>query len=169
MNSSLLVIIYLPFHMHYHVKNIFKHVFFDMHDIQILAKKISFLIRKLSKNNSLYPIVGNTKTRKLLFGGLKPHIMPLYCKTTSYNSSLMIPAVQHSFQLLQISPFYICDRLTKNLQWKSKKDILPPFVKVKALLFSINYGHANFPCVFQQKIISYIGKLLKIHIKATFI
>jgi hypothetical protein len=34
-----------------------------------------------------------------------------------------------------------------------KKKALPPFVSVNALLFSIQYGHANFPCVLQPETI----------------
>jgi len=39
-----------------------------------------------------------------------------------------------------------------------KKKVLPSFIKVKFLLFSIQYGHANFPCVLHPKNISYTGK-----------
>jgi len=35
-----------------------------------------------------------------------------------------------------------------------KKEALPPFVSMNALLFSIQYGHASFPCVLQPEIIS---------------
>jgi len=34
-----------------------------------------------------------------------------------------------------------------------KKDDLPPFVSVNALLFSIQYGHASFTCVLQPETI----------------
>jgi hypothetical protein len=34
-----------------------------------------------------------------------------------------------------------------------KKEALPPFVSVNALLFSIQYGHARFPCVLQPETI----------------
>jgi hypothetical protein len=46
-----------------------------------------------------------------------------------------------------------------------KKNDLPSFVKVKALLFFIQYGHANFIWVLQQKIILYVEKSLIVHIK----
>ena len=34
-----------------------------------------------------------------------------------------------------------------------KKEALPLFVSVNALLFSIQYGHASFPCVLQPETI----------------
>jgi hypothetical protein len=34
-----------------------------------------------------------------------------------------------------------------------KKEALPLFVNVNALLFSMQYGHASFPCVLQAKTI----------------
>jgi hypothetical protein len=34
-----------------------------------------------------------------------------------------------------------------------KKEAFPSFVSVNALLFSIQYGHASFPCVFQPETI----------------
>jgi hypothetical protein len=34
-----------------------------------------------------------------------------------------------------------------------KKKVLPPFVSVNALLFSMQYGHASFPCVLQSETI----------------
>jgi hypothetical protein len=63
--------------------------------------------------------------------------------------------VQHLFQLyLQRSPlffFYNYDWLAKPSIAIKKKDILPPFVKVKALLFSIQYRHANLHACSSQK------------------
>jgi hypothetical protein len=50
-----------------------------------------------------------------------------------------------------------------------KKDVLPPFVIVKALLFSIQYEHANFSCVIQLEIVPYTGKSLIVDIKVAFI
>jgi len=35
-----------------------------------------------------------------------------------------------------------------------KKEALPPFVSVNVLLFSMQYGHASFPCVLQPERIS---------------
>jgi hypothetical protein len=40
--------------------------FFDMHDVKVMAEQIGLPIRKLPKDTSLYPIMGQTKTRKLL-------------------------------------------------------------------------------------------------------
>jgi hypothetical protein len=37
-----------------------------MHDIKVMAEEIGLPIRKLLKDTSLYPIMGQTKTRKLL-------------------------------------------------------------------------------------------------------
>jgi hypothetical protein len=36
-----------------------------------MVEEIGFPIKKLPKNTSLYPIVGQTKTRKLLLIGMK--------------------------------------------------------------------------------------------------
>ena len=62
---------FFPFHVYNRVENIFKHIFFNMHDIKVMAEKIGFPIRKLLENSLLYPIMGQTKTRKLLLIGLK--------------------------------------------------------------------------------------------------
>jgi hypothetical protein len=35
-----------------------------------------------------------------------------------------------------------------------KKKVLPPFGSVNALLFSMQYGHASFPCMLQPESIS---------------
>ena len=70
---SLYIVICLSFHVHNRVKNIFKHVLFNVHDIKIMTKEISLPIRKLSKNTLLYPIMVHTKTMKLMFTGLKTH------------------------------------------------------------------------------------------------
>jgi hypothetical protein len=48
------------------VENVFKHVLFNVHDVKVMAEKIGLPIRKLSKYISLLPIMGQTKTRKLL-------------------------------------------------------------------------------------------------------
>jgi len=37
-----------------------------VHDVKVMAEEIGLPIRKLPKNTSLYPIMGKTKTRKLL-------------------------------------------------------------------------------------------------------
>jgi hypothetical protein len=37
-----------------------------MHDVKVMAEKIGLPIRKLPKDTSLHPIMGQTKTMKLL-------------------------------------------------------------------------------------------------------
>jgi hypothetical protein len=37
-----------------------------VHDVKVMAEKIGLPIRKLLKDTSLYPIMGQTKTRKLM-------------------------------------------------------------------------------------------------------
>jgi hypothetical protein len=64
-HSILVVVLCLPFHVHNPVENVFKHVFFNVHENKVM-EKISFSIRKILENTLLYPIVGQTKTRKLL-------------------------------------------------------------------------------------------------------
>jgi len=65
--------------------------------------------------------------------------------------------VQHPFQLFQqrnhLCSFYTCDSATRNDGDSKKKEALPPFVSVDALLFSIQYGHASFSCVLQPETI----------------
>jgi hypothetical protein len=50
-----------------------------------------------------------------------------------------------------------------------KKDVLPSFVNVKALLFSLQYEHVRFSCMLQPETIPYAGKSLIVHIKFAFI
>jgi len=42
-----------------------------MHDIKVMMKKIDLPIRKLLENTFFYPIMGQTKIRKLMLIGLK--------------------------------------------------------------------------------------------------
>jgi hypothetical protein len=44
-HSNLDVILCLPFHIHNHVENIFKHVFFNVHDFKVMTEEISLPIR----------------------------------------------------------------------------------------------------------------------------
>ena len=53
------------------LKNISKHVFFNMHDFKVMAEEIGLPIRKLRENTTLYSIMGQTKTRNLLLIELK--------------------------------------------------------------------------------------------------
>jgi hypothetical protein len=64
--SSLDVVLCLPLHIHDGVENVLKHVLFYVHDVKVMLEEIGLPIRKLPKNTSLYPIVGQTKTRNLL-------------------------------------------------------------------------------------------------------
>ena len=71
----------------HHVENIIKHVLFYMHNIKVIVEKIGLPIRKLLENILLYPIVGQTKTNKLLFIRLETKHNAPYSDTTSYNFS----------------------------------------------------------------------------------
>jgi len=42
-----------------------------MLDVKVMAEEIGLRIKKLPKNTSLYPVVGQTKTKKLLLTELK--------------------------------------------------------------------------------------------------
>jgi hypothetical protein len=64
--SSLDVVLCLPLHIHDGVENVLKHVLFYVHDIKVMVEEIGLPIKKLPKDTSLYPIVGQTKTKKLL-------------------------------------------------------------------------------------------------------
>ena len=61
----------LPLHIHDGVENVLKHVLFNVHDVKVMAEQIGLPIRKLPKDTSLYLIMGQTKTRKLLLTKLK--------------------------------------------------------------------------------------------------
>jgi len=60
--------------------------------------------------------------------------------------------MQHPFQLCQqrnlFCSFCTYDSMARNDD-DSKKKALPLFVSVNALLFSMQYGHASFPCILQ--------------------
>jgi hypothetical protein len=66
--------------------------------------------------------------------------------------------VQHLFQLCQqkslLCFFCICDPLVRTACDSEKKMFLLLFVSVNALLFSIQYEHTSFSCVFQLETIS---------------
>lgn len=68
---------------------------------------------------------------------------------------LTVLAVQHPFQLYlsrSLFCFFFCinDDLARTSSGNKNK-VLPPFIKVKVLLFSIQYGQANFLYVLIQK------------------
>jgi hypothetical protein len=70
-HSSLDVVLYLLLHVHNRVENILKHVIFYVHDVKVMAEEIGLPIRKITENTSLYLVIGQTKTRKLLLTGLE--------------------------------------------------------------------------------------------------
>jgi hypothetical protein len=70
-HSSLDVVLCLPLQVHDHVENVLKHVLLYVHDVKVMVKKIGLLIRKLPENTSLYPVVGQTKTKKILLTELE--------------------------------------------------------------------------------------------------
>jgi hypothetical protein len=64
--SSLDVVFCLPLHIYDGVENVLKHVLFYVHEVKVMAEEIGLPIRKLPKDTSLDPILGQIKTRKLL-------------------------------------------------------------------------------------------------------
>ena len=84
---SLHVVLCLSFHVHNCVKNVFKHVIFNVHDIEVMAEDICLPIRKLPKNTLFYLIMGHSKTRKFLLTILKTKHNVIILRTMSYNSS----------------------------------------------------------------------------------
>jgi hypothetical protein len=40
-------------------------------DVKVMAEEIGLPIRKLLENTLIYPVIGQTKTRKLLLAGLE--------------------------------------------------------------------------------------------------
>jgi hypothetical protein len=45
--------------------------FFYVHDVEVIVEEIGLPIRKLPENILLYPVMSQTKTRKLLLTGLE--------------------------------------------------------------------------------------------------
>jgi len=135
---SLDVVLCHSLHVNNCVENILKHV----------------LIRKLPESTLFYPIIGQTKTRKLLLTRLK----------TKHN----VTVLQH-----HIIQFFTWKKRRRNIpfnfankailcelviHWQKppmtvKKDVLPSFVIVNALLFSILYEHTSFPYMLQPETI----------------
>ena len=70
-HSSIDVVLCLSLHVHNRVENVLKRVLFYVHNIKVMMEEIGLPIRKLSLNTSLYPIVGQTKTRKFLLTRMK--------------------------------------------------------------------------------------------------
>jgi len=149
--SSLNVVLCLPLHIHNGVENVLKHVIFNVHNVKVMAEKIGLPIRKLPKDTSLYPIIGQTKTRKLLLTWLKTkhnvivlwyNIMKFFTRKTRGCNILFNSANKEIFSVLSI-PVIMWQEMTVTV----KKKALPPFLSVIALLFSMQYGHASFPWV----------------------
>ena len=81
--------------------------------------------------------------------------MSPYSDTTSCNFSPERRGDATSFSTLPIkylfSYFCTCDYMARNDDDSKKKEVLPLFVSMNALLFSMQYGHASFPCVLQPE------------------
>jgi len=76
-HSSLNVVLCLSLHVYDRVENVLK--CFYVHDIKVMVEEIGLPIRKFPENTLLYPIVGKTKTRKLLLTGLETkHIVIVF-------------------------------------------------------------------------------------------
>jgi hypothetical protein len=59
-HSSFYIILWFFFNIHDRVKNIFKHILLDMHNIRSIVKDISLIIRKFLRNSFFYPITSHT-------------------------------------------------------------------------------------------------------------
>ena len=73
-----------------------------------------------------------------------------------FHDSLARNNSQHPFQLCQETSPSV--RFELVIHWQEllvavKKDVLALFVRVNALLFSIQYGHVDFSCVLQPETI----------------
>ena len=151
-------IILYPFHIHNGVENVLKHVLFNVHDVKVMVEKIGLPIRKLPNNISLNPIVGQTKTRKLLLIGLKTkhnvtilqHYVIQFLILKKWQCSIPFNSANKEI-LLVLSVLVIC---WQELLVAIKKKVSPSFINVNILLFSIQYGHASFTCVLQPETIS---------------
>jgi hypothetical protein len=123
-----------------------------------MAEEIGLSIRKLPKNISLNPIVGQTKTRKLLLIGLKTkhnvtilqHYVIQFLILKKWQCSIPFNSANKEI-LLVLSVLVIC---WQELLVAIKKKVSPSFINVNILLFSIQYGHASFTCVLQPETIS---------------
>jgi hypothetical protein len=68
-HSSFNIVLCLSLYVHDCVENVLKR--FYVHDIKVMVEVIGLPIRKFPENTLLYPIVGQTKIRKLLLTGLE--------------------------------------------------------------------------------------------------
>ena len=152
-HSSLDVVFCLPLHIHDSVENVLRNILFYVHEVKVMVEEISLPIRKLLENTLFYPIVGQTKSRKLLLTRMKTkhnvtvlwyNVMQFFTKKTQRCNILFNSANKEIVYVLSISM----------IRWQKmtvvvKKKALPLFVSVNALLFSMQYGHSSFPCVLQ--------------------
>jgi hypothetical protein len=133
------------------VLKMFLNTFFSMCMTPKLWQRRLFFNKKAPRNSSLYPIMGQIKTRKLLFTLLKiklnvtvlwHHIIQLFTWKKRWCS---IP-----FNCANKKSFLVLSELV--IRWQEplmalKKDILSSFVNVNALLFFIQNRHASFSCM----------------------
>jgi len=171
-HSSFYVIICFSFDVHDRIKNIFKHILLDVHNIQIMMKDISLPLRNLPKILFLPNYVPHQNQKTFTYR-IENQIQCSYI--TILHHRILHPTilmVQLPFQLyFSRSHFYffcIDDDIARTSDGKQKKKVLPPFIKVKASLFSIQYGHANFLYVLHPETIPYTGKSFIVHIKVFF-
>jgi len=124
-HSSLHVAFFLPFHVHNRIKDIFKHIIFNVYDIKIMTEEVSFSIRKLPENISLYLIVDHTKTRKLLLTNLKSkyNVIELWHHIkqflTWWYQQCNIPFNFTNKEVFFF--FYTCDLLTRTVNDNKKR------------------------------------------------
>ena len=101
--------------------------------------------------------MGQTKTRKLLLTWLETkhnvivlwyNIIQFFMKKTWGCNILFNSANKEIFYVLYV-PVIRWQEMTVIV----KKEALPLFVSVNALLFSMQYGHASLPCMLQLETI----------------
>jgi hypothetical protein len=105
-----------------------------------MTKEVSLPIRKLLKNTSFYPIMGNTKIRKILLTELKTkhnvfilrdHVIQFFILRNQWYN---IPFNSTYKEILSFL-FLLYDWLERTFIAIKKKGVLPLFVKVKPCYF----------------------------------
>jgi hypothetical protein len=120
-----------------------------MHDIKVMTENIGLPIRKQSKKYFVLPNYGSNQNHETYAYPIENETQ-CHCTPTPHHTILhpTIVIVQHLFQLCQqrshLCFFLYLWFIGKNYLWQSKKDILPSFVNVEALLFFVQYGYASF-------------------------
>jgi len=155
--SSLDVVLCLPFHIYDGVDNVLKHILFNVLDVKVMAEKIGLSIRKLPKNTSLHPVMSQTKTRKLMLTWLETkqnvtilwHNIKQFFTEKARGCNIFFNSTNKEILSVLYVPVIRWQEMTVTI----KKEDLPPFVSVNALLFSIQYGYTRFPCVLQPETI----------------